>query len=93
MTSWVRVVLARRILLDIKMPRVDGFEVLRRVSVEPRVAAAPVVMFSSSDAEDGIVQSYRLGVVCYVIKPLRFSDLCDTVRGMVNYWLTLYDAP
>lgn len=79
----------RLILMDLKMPKVDGLEVLRRVKLHERLRLIPVVLLSSSREEKDINESYQLGVNSYVVKPVEFEGLLKTVQGLGLYWLTL----
>lgn len=74
------------VLLDIKMPRMDGFEVLRHLRTDERTRAVPVVMFTSSDEERDIFEAYKLGASSYVRKPLDFEEFAQAVREIVQYW-------
>ncbi|HVH42799.1 MAG TPA: response regulator [Labilithrix sp.] len=81
--------LPRVVLLDLKLPRLDGFQVLEQIRREPRTSCLPVVMLTSS-AEDGdIERSYALGANSYVRKPVSFAEFLDTARQLVEYWLSL----
>ena len=77
------------ILMDLKMPKVDGLEVLRRVKSHDRLRMIPVVLLSSSKEDKDIFQSYLLGVNSYVVKPVEFEGLLKTVQGLGLYWLLL----
>lgn len=79
----------RLILLDIKMPKVDGLEVLRRVKSDKRLRKIPVVLLTSSKEDRDIYESYKLGVNSYVVKPVDFDSLTKTVQGLGLYWLSL----
>lgn len=79
----------RLILLDIKMPKVDGLEVLRRVKSDERLRLIPVVLLTSSKEDKDINESYQLGVNSFVVKPLDFDRLIETVQGLGLYWLLL----
>jgi CheY-like chemotaxis protein len=81
------------ILLDLKMPRVDGLEVLRRVKADPALRHIPVVMLTSSIEERDVVESYRLGVNAYVVKPVDFKQFVDAVRKTGNFWAVLNNVP
>lgn len=74
------------ILLDLKMPMVDGFEVLKRLRADPRTATHPVVVFTSSREPRDVEASYRLGANGYVCKPVGFLKMVDLMRTLVAYW-------
>ena len=77
------------ILLDIKMPKVDGIEVLRQLKASEHTKAIPVVIMTSSSEEKDIVSSYRLGVNSYVVKPVGFEDFAKAVGELGFYWMLL----
>ena len=77
------------VLLDLKLPRVDGLEVLRRLRGEERTRHLPVVVLTSSEREQDIVSSYELGANSYVRKPVDFSQFVQAAQQMGTYWLTL----
>ncbi len=77
------------VLLDLKLPLVDGLEVLRQVKADPRTRAIPVVVLTSSREERDIVESYELGVNSYITKPVDFGQFTDSVRQLGMYWLLL----
>jgi CheY-like chemotaxis protein len=81
------------VLLDLKMPKLDGFEVLRRLRSERRTAVLPVVMLSSSNEEQDIARAYTLGANSYVRKPVDFGELSEAVRLIGSYWLSLNETP
>jgi len=81
--------LPRLILLDLKMPRIDGLEVLRRIKSDPRTCRVPVVMLSSSNEMTDIRRCYSHGANSYILKPVEFDDFLRTVAGLASYWLTL----
>lgn len=81
--------LPKVILLDIKLPLVDGLEVLRRIKGDPRTRTTPVVMLTSSREESDLVESYRLGVNSYIVKPVDFEQFTETARALGMYWLLL----
>lgn len=81
------------ILLDIKLPKVDGIEVLRRVRADPELQLTPVVMLTSSAEERDVIDSYRLGANSYIVKPVDIDDF-DRVVGEVGlYWMLVNKAP
>ncbi|HYS02558.1 MAG TPA: response regulator [Candidatus Eisenbacteria bacterium] len=81
--------LPKVILLDIKLPLVDGLEVLRRIKGDPRTRTTPVVMLTSSREESDLVESYRLGVNSYIVKPVDFEQFTEMARALGMYWLLL----
>jgi two-component system response regulator len=81
------------VLLDLKLPRVDGFEVLQRLRSEERTRFLPIVVLTSSREERDIIESYSLGVNSYVCKPVDFSGFMDAARQLGLYWLLLNESP
>jgi two-component system response regulator len=81
------------VLLDLKLPLIDGLEVLRRIKAEPRTRMIPVVILTTSREERDIVESYRLGVNSYIAKPVDFDQFAESVRELGYYWLLLNQAP
>lgn len=81
------------ILLDLKLPLVDGLEVLRQIKDDPRTRMIPVVVLTSSHEERDLVESYQLGVNSYIVKPVDFQQFTEAVRIMGMYWLLLNQAP
>lgn len=77
------------VLLDLKLPRIDGLEVLRRLRADPRTRRQPVIVLTSSGEERDIVESYQLGANSYVRKPVVFSQFVEAVRVLGLYWLTV----
>ena len=77
------------VLLDVKMPRMDGLEVLRRMRADPRTRHLPVVMMTSSSEESDRVSSYDLGANSYIVKPVDFENFTEAVRVIGTYWLLL----
>jgi two-component system, response regulator len=82
----------RLVLLDIKMPKVDGIEVLRRVKGSD-LKQVPVVVMTSSNEERDVLETYRLGVNSYIVKPVRFEDFMDTVAKIGLYWVLSNRVP
>ena len=83
----------RVVLLDLKLPRIDGLEVLRRMKEEPRTRTIPVVVLTSSHEERDIIESYQLGVNSYIVKPVDFEQFAESVRQLGLYWALLNQPP
>lgn len=83
----------RVVLLDLKLPKVDGLEVLRQMKADERTRPIPVVVLTSSREERDMVESYRLGVNSYIQKPVEFDRFLDCVSELGLYWLLLNQAP
>jgi CheY-like chemotaxis protein len=81
------------ILLDLKLPKVDGLEVLRRIKSDPRTRTIPIVMLTSSSQDRDIVDSYQLGVNSYIVKPVDFEQFSQAVQQIGFYWLLLNQPP
>jgi two-component system response regulator len=81
------------ILLDLKLPKIDGLEVLRRLKADPQVRMIPVVVLTSSREERDIVDSYQLGVNSYIVKPVDFGQFTEAVRQLRLYWILLNQPP
>ena len=81
------------VLLDLKMPRVDGLEVLRQIKADPELKKIPVVMLTSSREEQDLVRSYELGVNGYVVKPVDFHEFIEAVRAIGGYWAVVNEPP
>ncbi|WP_377810805.1 response regulator [Azospirillum sp. A29] len=81
------------IILDIKLPKVDGIEVLQRIKANENTRAIPVVMLTSSKEEQDLVRSYRLGVNAFVVKPVGFKEFFDAIRDIGSFWAILNEPP
>jgi CheY-like chemotaxis protein len=80
-------------LLDLKMPKVDGIEVLRTIKGDPRLKTIPVVALTSSREESDLVRSYNLGVNAYVVKPVSFTEFIDAVKMLGGFWAIVNQPP
>jgi CheY-like chemotaxis protein len=80
-------------LLDLKMPKVDGIEVLRQVKSDPALKSIPVVVLTSSREEQDLLQTYDLGVNAYVVKPVDFHEFVDAVKLLGGFWAVVNETP
>jgi CheY-like chemotaxis protein len=81
------------ILLDLNMPRLDGRQALREIKADPELRRIPVVVLTTSRAEEDVLRTYDLGVNSFVTKPLKFDDLVEVVRALGRYWLEIVELP
>jgi two-component system response regulator len=87
-----RIQIPKVILLDLKLPKIGGIEVLRRIKNDPRTCIIPIVVLTSSSEQKDLLESYQLGVNSYIVKPVDFDQFSDCLRDIGMYWL-LSNAP
>lgn len=92
-TPQLRALRLRIIILDLKLPKINGLEVLRRLKADPHARKIPVVILSSSQEERDLIESYQLGVNSYVVKPMDFDEFGASVRTLCQYWLQCNQTP
>jgi CheY-like chemotaxis protein len=81
------------ILLDLNMPKMDGREALKELKTDPNLKDIPVVVFTTSKAEEDIVRSYHLGVNSFITKPVKFENLIQVMQALGNYWFQIVELP
>lgn len=81
------------VLLDLKLPKIDGLEVLSQIKSDPELRSVPVVMLTSSREEKDLLKSYRAGVNAYVVKPVDFRDFIDAIQELGVFWALLNEPP
>ncbi|MEO8427834.1 MAG: response regulator, partial [Verrucomicrobiota bacterium] len=74
------------VVVDLKMPKMDGLELVKRIRAEEQLILLPIVVFSSSRAESDLIECYRCGVNAYVVKPLGFQEFMEAVKGLASFW-------
>ncbi len=87
------IVMPRLILLDLNMPKMDGRTALRHLKADPELKRIPVVVLTTSKAEEDILRTYDLGVSSFIAKPVTFQGLVDVVRALNNYWIEIVELP
>lgn len=83
----------RVVLLDLKLPKIDGLEVLRTLRTDPRTKLLPVVVLTSSSEERDLIESYELGVNSYIVKPVDFGQFTDAIKNLGMYWVLMNRRP
>jgi len=81
------------VILDLKLPKVDGIEILRKVKADERTKVIPIVVLTSSKEENDVVESYKLGANSYIVKPVDFQKFAESIRDLGLYWLLLNEPP
>jgi CheY-like chemotaxis protein len=81
------------VMLDLKMPKVDGIEVLRQIKGDPQLKSIPVVVLTSSREEQDLVNSYQLGVNAYIVKPVLFQEFVEAVKQLGAFWAVMNEPP
>ena len=81
------------VLLDLKLPKLDGIEVLRQIKSDEQMKVVPVVMLTSSREEQDLVKSYQLGVNAYVVKPISFNEVIHAIKTLGLFWIYTYEPP
>ena len=83
----------RLILLDLKLPKIDGLEVLKRIKGDARTRSIPIVVLTSSKEQRDVIESYKLGVNSYIVKPVTFEALVDILQTLEKYWFEIVELP
>lgn len=81
------------ILLDLKLPKISGLEVIERIKIDPRTASIPLVVLTSSKEQRDVVESYRMGINSYIVKPVSYEQFADAVHQLGIYWMLLNQPP
>jgi len=88
-----KVALPGLILLDLNMPKKDGREALKEIRADPALRRIPIVVLTTSKAEEDILRTYELGVNSFIIKPVTFESLVDIVKTLAKYWFEIVELP
>jgi len=83
----------KMVLLDLKLPKVNGIEVLRHIRTDPRTKLLPIIVLTSSREESDLIESYGLGANSYIVKPVEFDKFTETVSNLGYYWLVVNQSP
>ncbi len=81
------------VILDLKLPKVDGLEILKRVKADERLKVMPIVVLTSSKEECDVIESYKLGANSYIVKPVDFNKFAESIKDLGMYWLLLNEPP
>lgn len=81
------------ILLDINIPKKDGFEVLKEIKASKEFKNIPVIIITSSDSEENVKKAYKLGANCYIVKPIKLDEYIRVIRGIEEFWLNIVKLP
>ena len=81
------------VVIDLKMPKMDGLELVKRIRAEEQLKLIPIVVFSSSRAESDLIECYQNGVNAYVVKPLGFQEFMDAIKGLATFWASINEPP
>lgn len=81
------------VLLDLNMPRMNGYEVLEIVKADPQLSSVPIIVLTSSQEEDDVVRSYSLHANCFISKPVRYESFIDVIRSIEDFWFSIATLP
>lgn len=91
--DYLNVITPDLILLDLNLPKINGFEVLEKIKNDPQLKIIPVIVLTTSQSERDIIESYALHVNCYVSKPVEYDSFMTVVRSIENFWFTIVKLP